>query len=447
MSRVARVQAALGIAATLASGAAHAGNEDELLVGNDAALVGGAVVATVHDGGAIWYNPGGLGGITRHQLDLTTSAYSLRFYRARTYLQSAQGARSGLSVAEFVTVPTQVSYVRPLSDALTIGFGFFQPRSSKLIINERLDASTGNLSSQWAVDAVSSYAEYALGAGLGFVPIAGLRLGAGLLGRWDTLTESANVSGNVASNGTTTQLLQVAEFRKQNLFGLEPIAGVQWDVTEQLTLGVNLRGPRLSLFNDGEERFQTSLASTTSGTPVLVASPTRQNIGGTGLEFVRWGRYYAGLAYRFERVRVSADADVQPGRVDVEAGVERRFAWNARAGVAYELSESVVLGAGLFTDRAADNRQRGTLATSGGNFYGGTAGIRLATERLLAPTEPADSLTFTSVFAFRYAQASAQAEALVVDPTQPNAAATLQLVRSDLTIRELAFYVGSGLYF
>ena len=38
---------------------AHAGNDDGVLIGDEAVLTGGAVTATTDDGSSIWYNPAG----------------------------------------------------------------------------------------------------------------------------------------------------------------------------------------------------------------------------------------------------------------------------------------------------------------------------------------------------------------------------------------------------
>ncbi|MBW2215540.1 MAG: hypothetical protein JRF48_14240, partial [Deltaproteobacteria bacterium] len=58
---------------------AEAGNSDDVVAGNDVALTGGAVVANVHTGGAMWFNPAGVARLDARSVDLTGAilSYSL----------------------------------------------------------------------------------------------------------------------------------------------------------------------------------------------------------------------------------------------------------------------------------------------------------------------------------------------------------------------------------
>ncbi|MBM4363715.1 MAG: hypothetical protein FJ104_13625, partial [Deltaproteobacteria bacterium] len=55
-----RVRLSAGLVAFALAGVAHAGNDEGFLLGNQAALAGGAVTSSVHEGSAVWYNPAGL---------------------------------------------------------------------------------------------------------------------------------------------------------------------------------------------------------------------------------------------------------------------------------------------------------------------------------------------------------------------------------------------------
>ena len=64
---------------------AYAGNEDEILLGNDAALMGGAITATTADGSALWYNPAGLAASRLDAVDVSANAFTARWVRIDRY--------------------------------------------------------------------------------------------------------------------------------------------------------------------------------------------------------------------------------------------------------------------------------------------------------------------------------------------------------------------------
>jgi hypothetical protein len=288
------------------------------------------------------------------------------------------------------------------------------------------------------------YSEYVFGAGVGFQLAPDLRIGAGASLRWDSVTQSVDVFGATATDGSTDRLVQAGSLRTQSDFGIEPTLGVKWQI-DQLTLGLNARGPRFSLLATGELTQSTSVATLVSG-PRLAANSTPVELRRDPLALVRWGRYYAGAAYRWGRTLLSIDGDVQPGLVRETEGVNRQFAWNVRVGGTQDLSDAITVGCGLFTDRVADRNREGTLVTSGGNFYGASVGLRFSNKHGLAADEPADSLIFTSVFSLRYARSSGKTESLVVDPSQ-DIDTGFGLGESDLVVHEVGLYVGSGIDF
>jgi hypothetical protein len=58
---------------------AWAGNLDTFMLGNDAAMKGAAVTATARGSTAIWYNPAGVSGEKFQSVDVSFSAYAIRF--------------------------------------------------------------------------------------------------------------------------------------------------------------------------------------------------------------------------------------------------------------------------------------------------------------------------------------------------------------------------------
>jgi hypothetical protein len=426
---------------------AHAGNEDELFVSNDAAMMGGAVVAVVRDGGSLWHNPAGLGGADRDRVDVTANVYSLRLSHAPGFMRSVQGDACDADVREFVAVPSQISYLRVLSRRATLGLGYYAPRAANLIVREDMHTDAGDIVSDWSVDGVQAYKEYVFGATLGVEPSPGLRLGGGLLLRWESLTQSVAFFGQVASAGVTSRLLQVGSLYTHDQVGLEPTLGIQWEVSHALTLAASARGPRLGLYNAGETTDSESIVLSDSTPPLLLAVSSRQKLGGKAFAWMRLGRYFLGAAYRLGQTVLAIDGDLQPGLVDRGAGVERKLAWNVRFGASQRVSPRFTLGGGLFTDRGADQKSEEGLLGAGANFVGGSLGVRWDDQHRLAAGEPADSLRFTSLFAVRYAYARGRIENLTVDPTSSTTAELLRSGEIGVSVHELALYLGTGLYF
>ncbi len=435
------------LALSLLSASANAGNEDELFVGNDASLMGGAVVASVRDGGSVWYNPAGLGGTQRDRLDMTTAVYSLQLFQADQFIQADSGEAAELSVQEFVTVPTQISYGRPLTEDLTVGLAYYAPRSSNFIVRSRLQTAGADSGSTWEVDGLLSYAEYVFGGIIGWEPAPGLRVGGGGLLRWDSLTQSVGLFGGASTNDAFDRILQIGRLQTVDRLGIELTGGVQWELTKTLTLGATFRSPRLGLSRSGQRSESTSLAATTFAPTLLEADSSSEELPSEPLLIERLGRYIVGLNYQLGATTLALDADVQPGLSSPDKGIDRAFTWNLRLGWKQQLSKAFALGAGVFTDRSTQGEDEASLITSGGDFYGGSVGIQYDEEHLLAETERADSLIFSSVFALRYAYSSATTEQLTLDTSAADPLEIVSIGETPINVHEFALYVGTGLYF
>src|SRR6187551_1275135 len=127
----------LGIA--LRAGLAQAGNDDEVLVGTDAVMTGGAVTAVAHDGSALWYNPAGLDALTTQQVDVSGTAYTLRVWEVPEYLEAPDGQTADGDTTEAVTVPSAITFVRQVSSKWSAGVGYFLSRWSDIRGHSEVD--------------------------------------------------------------------------------------------------------------------------------------------------------------------------------------------------------------------------------------------------------------------------------------------------------------------
>ncbi|MDD9945021.1 MAG: hypothetical protein OXU20_28520 [Myxococcales bacterium] len=423
---------------------AQAGNEDELMIGNRAALVGGAVSATVRDGSTIWHNPAGLGGVQRSTIDVSASAYTLRHYGSDRFVASVDGRSKRASVMEFVAVPTQVAYVFQVADGTSLGVGYFSPRSTSLLVRERLDLEA----SIWSFDVSLLQSTWVFGAAIGRAVSERLRWGVGLLGFYDAATASAAMFGAVRDGGQVVKTSQLDAFSTESNFALEAVAGLQFSLTDALTVSLSARSPRLQLLRSQVVAVSQSQGQREpAGQPILLAETPAVPPGGPALQVSRAGRYKLGIAYAIGDGWVSLEGDLMPGLRDAGADLRRRLTWNARLGLYQPLWSGISLGVGVFTDRTAEPEvSPEALLSRAGDFYGATLGIELSNKHDLADDERADSFVLSTFFSLRYAFSDSDTLAVRVDPDAPVEDLIGRTV-TPLFIQELGLYVGSALAF
>ena len=423
----------------------RAGNDDELFVGNQAAMLAGAISSTVSDSSSIWYNPAGLGQIERDQVDVSATVYTLRLYDSPGFIESTTGESDDGAVTEFVVAPTQIAYVRRLGPGFSLGLGYFVPRASNYVLREMLEAGRSASRQSWQVAASIAEVQHIGSAAIGYAVSPRIRVGVGLYGGYGTSTNSVNLFGSVLNLREPGAAVTTTAIGTESRLTMELGFGVQIDLTERLVLGINARSPQLQLHANSDAIQNVVIASVRLEDGPVLATESSHDKQSQGLDLRKAGRAGLALAYVFGAGRVSFEVDIQPGLERREIDVNRKTQVNARAGFYHELGSVFAVGFGLFTDRSAE-AVAWEFAGGSGDFYGGTIGLEITNEHLLAPGERVSSLQFNSVFALRYAYSNSDFGRVLGDPGLLEQGPFLES-KGSLIVHEVGLYVGSGLRF
>jgi hypothetical protein len=433
-----------GLAAT-----AHAGNDDSVLIGDEAVLGGGAVTATVQTGAALWYNPAGLSRVQRDTVDVSGTAYSLRLYRVPGLLELFGGETVDGRVNEVVVIPTAVTYVRPFRKA-RLALGIFVVDSENFTLRTQIEAFKPQLGlvNEWLLAIEARSQQYRIVLGAGWHPHERLSVGFSVQGVYLASSGSALFAGGF-NDGTPSALspgfVSFATLFSETGIGVAASVGVQWEPVDHLWLGLTLQTPVLLFYSSVTESSTTGSAALAQGAGVFDTSDTTNS--GAGLEVVAPTRLRLGLAYEWSRVSVALDTDIQHRLRNEAYGVDREFVWNLRAGIQGRISDTMTLGAGFFTDRSPEKPAR-FLGDLDVDFYGFSLGLSyLSDRRLDKSTEKHDRLTFGTTFGFRYATGKGEFGGATLSDTFADFNDLVREGPRRATIHELALYVGSSFLF
>jgi long-subunit fatty acid transport protein len=414
------------------SAPAQANNTELVPLGDQAALLGRAVVASSSDAGSLWYNPAGLSWLSGTSVNLSGSAFVLRMGALPDLYTLKTGAgprRVDEEYSGLLSIPSAVVFVRELTDDLTGAAGVFVPNAVDIFMRRTDSFEAAGGRTDWGFQALSRVQEQRFGAGLGWRATDGLRVGAAVFGaRRDekTILQAWSFSDQEGQEGRASDVLQYEKLASD--YGVAATAGVQYDALPWLRLGLTARSPVHRLFPEQEISNFGVVARDGAAAVGLQDDdkpPAQWSVRETA-------SFRLGTQLHTDQLSLNLEGEYRApggGLTDVV---------NGRVGAGWKPDHGVLLGVGLFVDRS----QRDTVSAGDftADYYGGSVGVRL--EKLPA----GDRVRFHTTVAVSYAIGSGHLNQVVFDPAAP---APIAIGPGDIqfTSHDLGLYVGSGIEF
>ena len=397
MHAMLRALGVLAIALLVVPAAAKAGNTDDVIAGNDVALTGGAVVANVHTGGAMWFNPAGVARLDSRAVDLTGAVLSYSIVSAPGSLSVQSGEQSAGDYSALQAIPRALTFVASPRPELRWGIGFFYSRSLSRFLQDTVSAPADSTEpSEFYATSDETNSLYHLSSAVAWKKSERFLLGGGLdiVIASRRFTEIVSGAYGGGAGGTFNRNFN------QSIAGggLQMKAGLQFAPIEQVRIGWMAATPSYLVYLDNETTVTESL-SPPAGPPQFSGSQiddvsgswagVEPGLTGFGVAYVRpWGWVEGDVIVRF------------PLRTP-ELGIDWNTRANVRVGGIFRITERLKLGGGFFTDFSPES-DPSQFGDSKINFYGFTLGVDFA-NRPEPPERGQDGFYIAFAVAFRYA--------------------------------------------
>lgn len=411
---------------------ASAGNSDEVNAGLDVTLTGGAVVATVYTGAALWYNPAGLARIEKPSLELTGVTINLQVIKnpglitIDTEPQSkSEGAGFNVSV-----IPQAITFSLKLrNENLKLGVGLFNSSIRREFITEQATSPAGSSPEVQAFAGQNSRFDFFhISTGLAASLARNRKQHVLLGGAIDLVVATTRVdsSSTIFYDEAAAGQINSSQVATTTGFGFQLKAGVQWVPIQQLRIGLSVTAPTYVFA--ALERFATSYSQAPpAGT--IPDDPEAQQLA-TGSEDrtgrgVWWGvepgNLRFGLAYVGDWGWIEGDLVYYFRLRQEQVGLDFRGFLNGRIGTSFRVTRSINLGLGAFTDFSQVDRLGGLpVAARDVDFFGVHFGILYSNEEVhpdrQTPQEK-EGLGLSVAIGIRYAHGRGDTVGLLV-PSQ-----------------------------
>ena len=369
-------------------------NYDNVLVGQNQALEGGAYIARVGDASANFYNPAGLVVSEKTSLNASSTGYIV------TRLNS-EALNTSITSTKIDAVPGYFGVViaPPFTDARNLRLGVSVTRgvawspgsidqTTDVPMNDAIDRIT------YSTDARFETLVYQIAGAWAPVANRSFRLGLGVGLSQTSYNNESTFSGLLSLGGQQGQFLSTVR-ASGNQWDTIFTLGAQWDIVQGLTLGALVRSPGLRIGNSSLLTYESSFLRPDSTTTSYFRDENGQ------FQYKQPLEASLGIAYRFGIAELEADLRYHDAvgsyafyqsNVPVQLTVQNpngttstteslptvnysaRRVYNAAVGGNVKVSNTITLHAGFYTtlspvaDQATSPLRRADL-------YGLTGGV------------------------------------------------------------------------
>jgi hypothetical protein len=432
MHAMLRASGVVAIALFVVPAAARAGNTDDVIAGNDVALTGGAVVANVHTGGAMWFNPAGVARLDSRAVDLTGAVLAYSIASAPGALSIETGEQSAGEYSALQAIPRALTFVASPRPQLRWGIGFFYSRSLSRFLQDTVSTAADSTEpKEFYASSDERNALYHLSSAVAWKKSERFLLGGGLdiVIASRQFTEIVSGAYGGGAGGTFNRNLN------QSIAGggLQMKVGLQFAPIEQVRIGWMAATPSYLVYLDNETTLTESL-SPQAGPPQFTGTQIDDLSGAwAGVEP---GLTRLGVAYLRPWGWLEGDVVVRFPLRTPELGIDWKTTANVRIGGIFRITDRLKLGGGFFTDFSPET-EPSELGDTKINFYGFTLGVDFA-NREEPPERGQDGFYIAFAVAFRYAHGKGTLAGLTFPsafPTPSTQPGQLDMV--GITINEL----------
>ncbi len=363
-------------------------------------MQGGAITADARGGGAIWYNPAGLGQLPTLRLDVSINAFSLRLGGLPDFDAGPGAEVKRLTSINLNIVPSGLTLTQRFG-RVGVGFGVFVPEQHQTFLRTqvRSPAVAAQSGGTFGVDLYERVQQYALGPAFGISLSPRVELGASLLVTYRNQLSIAGVDVASEEGGVASSLVRHETLDWQQV-GAQLVLGTQLHLGDGYEVGISLRSPGLVL-----AELRQNVLEQTDATGAIHRPTFKQRLG-LATAVVAPLRVHVGLSRVLGHLRIAADGSYQAPLRNESLQLDWAPTFNARLGLQHTFTKTFALGGGIFSDRSPVRAVQ-SFGDSSLDFYGVTLAMDTGTVYRVVPygaTQVSEgSLRFGTTVALSYA--------------------------------------------